>query len=166
MNYSSRNLPENVKKLMSCEDRAALGVAGLAMLELISRQEIRSEKQLQNQIASWLRLRDLPFSHPRTDKKTTCAVGVEDFSVCFRGFYVALECKHGAGTQTDDQLKREASIKANGGRYEVVRSLGQVFAVLRDVVMPECPSLPHASPVASLEGREASDTPSSPSWVI
>ncbi|MDD2707537.1 MAG: hypothetical protein PHV34_05960 [Verrucomicrobiae bacterium] len=63
-------IPEQYLRHMSDEDRRAFGKAGRTMEEINNENEVKNEKNLQNQIAGLLRLRGIAFSWCRMDKKT------------------------------------------------------------------------------------------------
>ena len=78
--------------------------------EAQSRFKARSERELQNQIAQYLRLKGIWFHTARMDKKTTAQVGTPDFLMC--GY--ALEVKHDKGKLSDEQIKCHDAMRRSG----------------------------------------------------
>jgi hypothetical protein len=73
----------------------------------------------------------------RTDHKTGRTwtinygiVGGADILVCARGLWLELEVKSATGRQERSQKKHEASIRAAGGRYYLVRSVDEARAAV------------------------------------
>jgi len=119
-------LPENFLKLISPEDRASLGPAGMTAAEASAKAERTNERKLQGQIASYLGLHQIPYFWTRTDKRTTALPGTPDFICCIDGKFVAFEVKTHEGKATPEQvLMMQAIDKANGFAI-VVRSLDEV----------------------------------------
>lgn len=54
--------------------------------------------------------------------------GCPDITVCYGGS-IFLECKGDGGSQTPAQKQAQADIEAAGGKYYIVRSLGDVKAI-------------------------------------
>lgn len=126
MRYNAETLPDNVLKRMSPEDRKPLGKSGLTQAECQERIDDRSEKQLQRDIADYLRQRGIPFACSRMDKPTTSTIGWPDFTFPFGGKFWSLECKSKTGKLSTEQELCGSLILANGGEYKVVRSLTEV----------------------------------------
>ena len=57
--------------------------------------------------------------------------GSSDIIICYRGRYIGLEIKTQSGKQLEDQKKAEAAIKRAGGEYYIVRSVNDVFNILK-----------------------------------
>jgi hypothetical protein len=113
-------------------DRPA-GNAGLTHGEANAKRDGRLERELQNQIANWLRLKGIFFVRSRMDKKTTVAPGTPDFVFCIvnaggraHPIPVALEVKTRSGMSTVQNKVRE-QMEDNGWHYYVVGSLRAVI---------------------------------------
>ena len=52
--------------------------------------------------------------------------GSPDICLIKNGFFIGLEVKAKAGTQSPDQKAFEASVKAAGGEYYIVHDIGEV----------------------------------------
>jgi hypothetical protein len=91
-------------------------------------------------------------------------VGSADVIGCYRGRFVALECKTLTGEQRKKQVEFEAEVREAGGVYALVRSLAEARAVLdaldgRQLALPTAalardfmPSLPESPPRGKIRG--------------
>lgn len=122
-----------MKRKLPPEEKKRLGAAALTLDELISRQTIRSERDLQNQIADYLRLRDIPFYRQRMDKRTTGKVGTPDFICCVAGYFVAFECKRPGGKLIEEQARQIQAIRDANGQAVEVTTLEQVKRILDNI---------------------------------
>lgn len=60
-------------------------------------------------------------------------LGVSDILACDHdGRFHAIEVKNKVGRQSDHQKRFEGQVKATGGRYIVLRSLGEAIAYLKN----------------------------------
>lgn len=89
----------------------------------------QSEAEIQQAIADWLRGhgRDCWFVWHRTDRPTTCAVGVPDFVGWMRGVPFCLEVKKPGRKQTREQSGQLMHAQLAGGRSAVVHSVEEVI---------------------------------------
>ena len=122
---------ENILRCMSPEERKKLGKAGLTAAECTQIAEAKSERDLQNQIANWLRLHGYAFYVAAMNKKTTGPVGWPDFTFAVNGRACALEVKFGSRKPDPAQWECMAAMMENGWRVEVVRSLEDAIATIR-----------------------------------
>lgn len=97
-----------------------------------SKADVQSERELQNLIENWFRINGIPAFRQRMDKKSNMPRGTPDFLVCYKGRFIALECKVGNNEPTKEQEACLAFIHANGGTCEVVRSLPHVKDLLNE----------------------------------
>jgi hypothetical protein len=126
--------------MLSPEDRASLGKAGMTAEEALLKAQVKSEKDLQRLVVSLLRLRGVEPVHARMDKKTTTAVGTLDilFAVWVfdeRGDHpepCAWECKVPGEEMEPEQIKMAArlSTKPNAWNWEVITSVDQARSLL------------------------------------
>lgn len=86
-----------------------------------------NEKQLQEQIANWLRLHDTWFTRNRMDRKTTNSVGTPDFLCAIKGIPVAIECKMVGNPLSPEQEQVRLQMQANGWQYWTVYRLEEVI---------------------------------------
>lgn len=105
----------------------------------MSKWKAKSERDLQRQIVSYLRLRNIEVCWHRTDKKSTATVGWPDitFAVKVNGFpcACAYEVKFGSGTlsreQNDVLVRLQAS--PNCWRVRVIRTFIEVVDDMREL---------------------------------
>lgn len=129
-------LPEHMLRLVDPHDRACLGKAGLTKAELLERAVIRIEKDLRNQIESWLRLQGVEVIRARTDKRSTINVGAPDLIFAWAGLPIAFEVKMpGEKLDPDQVVMREAMIH-DGWYWFTVHSLDQAKEALAAVFVP------------------------------
>jgi hypothetical protein len=105
-------------------------------------EDALNERDLQDQVARFLRIENVYFLQQPFGKKTTATPGTPDFLICYRELFIACECKVGANDLTTEQEIEQARIKKSGGVYLVCRSLIDLKEALRkidarfDVVTP------------------------------
>ena len=132
MRFFSKDLPDAIKRKLPPEEKKRLGSLALTLEELVERQEVRTERQLQNQIADYLRLKGIPFIRSRMDRKTTVRVGVLDFNCCVppHGKFIGLEVKLPGESPTEEQDKEIEAINRAGGMAVIVSCLHDVKQVV------------------------------------
>ena len=91
------------------------------------------EKKLQKLIANYLSLHDIYFECDRMDKRTRGKVGRPDFRICYRGRFVAVECKTEVCQPTTAQFLEFARIRRSGGLVLLVRCLDDMQGILREI---------------------------------
>lgn len=123
-------LPDSILNLMDPATRKRLGKRGQTVAEAIEKAEIKSERDLQNQIASWLSLHNIWFTRSAMNKRTTNAIGTPDFILSVDGKAIAFEVKYGTRKPDPEQSACMSDMLVNGWRVEVVRSLEEVKAFL------------------------------------
>lgn len=98
---------------------------------LTARPPAKSEAEIQQEIADWLRSHRAFFVWHRTDKATTCAVGIPDFVGCSKAFGpFALEVKKPGGKETREQTGALLHARLEGMRAGVVHSLVEAVEFL------------------------------------
>lgn len=90
----------------------------------------RGERQLQDLIADYLRLRGICFYRARMDKPTTGRVGWPDFTFALNGQAWALEVKVGDAKPTEAQQATMMAMQTDGWMVRVVRSVDEVRAIV------------------------------------
>jgi hypothetical protein len=129
--------PARMVRLISEKDRAALGIK--TDDERMAKWEAKNERELQRQIVSYLRLRDIEVEWKRTDKKSTGTVGWPDitFAVKVNGFPTpcAYEVKFGSGTLSPEQndLLQRMQAPPNCWRVRVIRTFIEVVDDMREL---------------------------------
>ena len=98
---------------------------------LSARPSEKSEAEIQNEIADWLRSQRAFFVWHRMDAPTTCAVGTPDFVGCSKTFGpFALEVKRPGGKETREQAGALMHAQLEGMRAAVVHSLAEAVEFL------------------------------------
>lgn len=118
-------LPDNILSKMSKEDRKSLGRKGMTQAEAEASFTAKNERELQKQIANYLRMKGLFFIQSAMHKATTNQIGTPDFNFPVNGQWVSWEAKHGTGKLSKGQSDTEVRILANGGQFRVIRSLDE-----------------------------------------
>lgn len=133
-------LPDSVLRCMDREARRSLGPAGVTQAEAIEKRDARHEKDLQRQIADWLRLHDIPFHAARMDRRTTGPVGWPDFTFALRpqgqryGVPVAIEVKLPGRKPDEEQQEVLRQLAGSGWAVAIVHSLDELRSFLSAVV--------------------------------
>ena len=86
-------LPDHVLRLLTPEQRKALGKAGVTASEAQAKYQRTAEKQIHEAVRRWLSLRQIPFIHSRMDKASTIQKGWPDFTILHKGRAFCLELK-------------------------------------------------------------------------
>lgn len=140
-----RPLPEQMLRLMSAEDRKAIGQRSAT--ETLERGERVSERQLQGQIVNLLRLRGLEVLWHRTDKKSAATIGWPDLTFAVkRGVYLSTdpdyqsemggvipccwEVKLPQGKLSIEQEAMREKLIANGWRWRTITSVDMALEEL------------------------------------
>jgi hypothetical protein len=107
-------IPEHLLVLMSKEDRKFLGKTGFTAQEVADLIDKKTEKQIHDDIESYLRRNRIPYDHSRMDKKSTNKVGDPDFKVYVRNRVLFMEIKKPGGKLSDEQKVRINELNAAG----------------------------------------------------
>jgi uncharacterized protein (DUF58 family) len=126
---STRILPDHVLRLMSPADRQVLGQKTAA--ETLAIADAKSEKELQEQIASMLRRRDVPFIRPAMFKKSELPPCWPDVSFAYRGVQIGWECKTIVGKLNAQQSKMHDQLRRCGWQISVIRTLQEAVEILQ-----------------------------------
>jgi predicted Ser/Thr protein kinase len=125
---------------MDPADRKRLGKAGVTRAEAIEKAALRSERDLQNQIANYLRLHGIWFDQDAMHKRRTGTTGTPDFLFAINGRACAIEAKFGDGDLKPAQVAAIAAMKKDRWRVVVVKSLPEVISFLKEVSTNELQS--------------------------
>jgi hypothetical protein len=119
---------------MSPADQRACSPSGRTPAEARAAAVAKDERELQRQVANYLRLLGVPFYQSRMDRKTTMAKGAPDFLLCRRGRFIAWEAKTpwAAVLRPEQALARDA-ILAAGGEWRLITTLAEAQAHLREL---------------------------------
>jgi len=119
-------VPGNLLSCMSEADQRRFSRSGRTPAEAREAAVAKDERELQRQIANWLRLHGIWFTQSRMDRRTSNTVGTPDFIFCYRGRFVAWEVKcPWAPALRPEQRKAADAIVAAGGEWRLVTSLAQ-----------------------------------------
>jgi len=129
----STDLPDNMLRRMRPEDRKALGARVMTAEEAISRYTIKSERDLQNQIADLLRLRGIWFDQDAMHKRRTGTKSTPDFIFCLNGKFVAWEVKFGNGKLDPGQEHVRTLILTQRGEWCLIKSVEQARDELKRI---------------------------------
>lgn len=123
---------------MTPETRRSLGVS--TPEEIAKKSELKSEKELQEQICALLRRRDIPYIRPAMFRKSSLPKGWPDFTFAYKGMPIAFECKTGTGVCSEEQLSMHAQMRAHGWMVVEVRVLDEAQLALtlaEEIMQPE-----------------------------
>lgn len=137
-----KGLPDNILRLMRPEDRAALGKAGVTTAEATEKCKAGMEKQLQNEIRNYLRLRDIWFDWDATHARRRGTRGAPDFMFAIMGVPCAVEAKTEKGRVSAEQEKAHEAMRANGWRVIIATSIMDVKALLDLITSTQQTTLP------------------------
>lgn len=93
---------------------------------------LKDEATLQDDIAQYLRLKEIPFFRQRMDKKTTGTVGWPDFSYVVKGRACFIECKMPGNELSAEQMGVSISLTLAGALYSVVHSLAEAVDAVHE----------------------------------
>lgn len=138
-------LPDKVLRLMDPKDRVALGKAGVTAAEAGAKHEARLERELQSQIAQYLRLLGVWFDQDAMHKRRTGTRGTPDFLFAYRPIGavdarpIAIEAKGPTGKVNEAQRDCHCDMVRNGWYVLIARSLADVQGLLRRLDTGEAP---------------------------
>lgn len=124
-------LPNNILEKMDPKDRKIIHQKTAA--ETVSDAIAKSEKELQEQIASLLRRKSIPYIRAAMFKRSSLPVGWPDFTFAFFGIPLGWECKTESGELSIEQKRAHWALQACGWRIEVIRSLSQAQVSLSGI---------------------------------
>lgn len=132
MRISGEIIPDHILRKMDPADRPK-GKAGMTLAEVYERASRRNEKEIQEQIANYLRQKNIPFHRARMDKKTTGTIGWPDFTFPhpITGRFMGVEVKAYGCHESPEQAKCLGMIQDNNGGGFVVRSLPELIHLLK-----------------------------------
>jgi hypothetical protein len=100
-----------------------------------TKQDLKLEKDLQNQLYGFLTRMDVVVIHARTDKKSTIAKDLPDLMFVLSGKPVALECKRPDEKPTTEQLRMHERMRKNGWTVEVVDDYDRAVEKIRKIFL-------------------------------
>jgi hypothetical protein len=132
-------LPDSLLRCVSAADRKAAGLPvplDQSLAAAVTRNEHKREKELQCQIANFLRLRGIWFDQDAMHKRRTGTLSAPDFQFPYRGKFVAWEVKLPGAKLDDGQIKARDSIIAQGGEWRLITALPEA---MEHIAYLECP---------------------------
>lgn len=127
-------LPENILSRMAPEDREALGERGRTNNDRREQAIAKDEREIQKQVAGYLRLLNLWHVQSRMDRRTSNTVGTPDFIFVRKGKPVFWEVKcPWSRSLRPEQAKAREAILAEGGEWRLITSLAEAQAHLREI---------------------------------
>lgn len=128
--------PPNILKCLRPEDRKSLGKAGLLPEEALRKMEVKSERDLQNQIVGLLRLRGIEPIVSQFGKKTRNNLGTPDIIFAAYGIPCAWELKMpktGRSSIEQGQMAVRLSSPPNSWRHRIIKSVDEALAELQEI---------------------------------
>lgn len=147
------DIPDKMKRLIDEKDRkGALGKFAHTAAEVTEKAQHKCEKEMQEQIITFLELKDWYYIRQRMDKRAQLKAGTPDFIICVDrkldvphhetgytgdteeirvGAFVAIECKMPGEVPTEEQIKALWKIEDSGGKYLVAYSAKQALEFLK-----------------------------------
>ena len=119
-------VPRNILACMSEADQRALSPSGRTPAEARAAAVAKDERELQRQIAAYLRLRGIWHTQSRMDRRTSNTVGTPDFVFPHAGQYVGWECKcPWSRALRPEQEAARIAIEAQGGQWRLITSVSE-----------------------------------------
>lgn len=98
-----------------------------------SKYEAGQERELQRDIAQYLRLHRIWFDQDSMAKRRRGTIGTPDFLFCYRGVAVGCEAKTSTGKLSPEQDQAHELMRANGWRIIVARSVADLQVLMRSI---------------------------------
>jgi hypothetical protein len=132
-----RLLPDKLVRMLPLEERKRLGRHCMTQEERQEKIDAKSEKQLQENIASLIRQRGITFNVSRMDRATTGKIGWPDFTFALPrkpyGIPCAIECKLPGQEPTREQVECMMALVRDGWFVRVVRSEQEFLDALKEL---------------------------------
>ena len=127
-------IPANLTRCMSEADQRNLSPTGRSAAETRAHAVAKDERELQRQVANYLRLLNVWHVQSRMDKRTSNTVGAPDFIFPYAGAAVYWECKcPWSRALRPEQAKAREAIIAQGGDWRLITTLAEAQAHLREL---------------------------------
>lgn len=133
------DLTDKMRAMLPRDAKKVLGVYGLTLEEVLSKREVKTERDIHNQIEQWLRSKGIQFQHERMDRKTRGTVGWPDFTFAWHGTFagvpiaypVGVEVKGSGGALSPEQELLHIKLRDDGWKVFVVYSFAQLVEELK-----------------------------------
>lgn len=126
-------LPENILRCIPPAERKPLGAAGMTAAEAVEKAKAGQEEKLQVELSQYLNLLSVEFIRPSMRKRSALPPGWPDFTFCYRGVPIVVECKTEVGRLSADQVAMRDKLQRNGWTYILALCLDDVRFVLRGI---------------------------------
>lgn len=125
-------LPRNITACMSPADQRA--ILGRTPAETREKAIAKDERELQKQIANYLRLLGVWNIQSRMDRRTSNTLGTPDFVFPYKGNAVFFECKCSwSKSLRTEQAHARNEILKQGGIWKLITSLADAQECLREL---------------------------------
>lgn len=122
-------LPDNIISKMSAADRKRLKLK--TSEEVLEEQNAREELEHQEKLCEYLNLKEIPYWHSRTDRKTTTKKGTPDFCIVYKGAALIIECKGPRGKLTESQRQFIDRLQNAQTYVHITRSSNESLTVVK-----------------------------------
>lgn len=123
-------IPNHYLKLMNPADRLPMGKAGRTLEEIDAKAAIKSEKQLQQIVVSYIQMKGWLVFYGAFGKASNRTPGEPDLTVLLPdGITVFVELKAPKGKLTNNQPEMHAKMNGLGHTVHVVRSLDDFLSI-------------------------------------
>lgn len=132
MGFDPDKLPESFKRCMAADPvtvRHAIMDKMNTDSATAKREEI-CEREIQEQIRQYLRLRDIYVVHQPMNKRSQLEPGTPDFLFAFQSVPIAMEAKTLTGKLSEEQTSISDRLRANGWKFHVVHGVEDVKSIL------------------------------------
>jgi hypothetical protein len=127
-------VPQNLVRCMSPADQRACSPSGRTPAEARGAAVAKDERELQRQVANYLRLLGVWHDQDAMHKRRTGTTGAPDFQFPYRGRYIAWEvkCPWSRSLRPEQAFAREG-IERQGGEWRLITTLAEAQAHLREI---------------------------------
>jgi hypothetical protein len=126
-------IPEHIRRLMPDQQRRELGKAAMTIPEIEAKNAAKLERELQEGIAGYLRLKQVVFGQSRMDRRSSYTVGWPDFAFVVNGRACFLEVKRPGEKPTKEQQEIMAGLEQAGAFVRVVHSVAAAIEAYKEV---------------------------------
>lgn len=126
-------LPDNLLRLMTPADRKRYGAGFMTAEEAIEKARAGEEDKLQSEVRQYLNLHALQFINPSMRKRSALPPGWPDFTFCYKGTPMVVECKTEAGRLSPEQQTMRIDLIRNGWTYVLAQSVKDVQTAFRAI---------------------------------
>jgi hypothetical protein len=126
-------LPQSFLEKMPEEERRRLGRAGMTTQECDAKQVKEEERKMQAMIRQYLNLHEIEYINPAMNRRSQLPPGWPDFTFCYRGVAIGVECKVDGKKAEPHQVDRHQGMRRNGWRIVVAYGLADIQEFMRGI---------------------------------